>query len=167
MKKQIELSCISDGCFSPPAWQRWNGPKWRRIWSSLASSFFQALPGEKYFQLRSWLTFRRVSDRNWPSLGKNWLPRIFGSKSVKSKVAVRENATGTQSTWVLPSYSSWRYTFPLAKLNLLKFKIHICRIYTLNIWIYSAWRGWRGRSLPRGWLRPSHRVPTGLFFIGS
>ena len=37
----------------------------------------------------------------------------------------------------------------------------------LNIWISSVWRGWRGCSLPRGWLRPSHRMPAGLFFMES
>ena len=124
---------------------------------------FSGLARWKIFSIEIMIDIPKGSHQNWPSLDQNWLPKRFGSKLAKSKVAVRENAAGTQSTWVLPSYSSWRYTFPLAKLNLLKLKIHICRIYTLNIWIYSALRCWRGRSLPRGWLRPSHRVSTGLF----
>ena len=69
---------------------------------------FSGLARWKIFSIEIIIDIPKGSHQNWPSLDQNWLPKRFGSKLAKSKVAVRENAAGTQSTWVLPSNSPWR-----------------------------------------------------------
>ena len=69
---------------------------------------FSGLARWKIFSIEIMIDIPKGSHQNWPSLDQNWLHKRFGSKLAKSKVAVRENAAGTQSTWVLPSNSPWR-----------------------------------------------------------
>ena len=69
---------------------------------------FSGLARWKAFSIEILIGLVGCSNQNWPSSDQNRLLKRFGSKSAKSKVAVRENASGTQSTWVLPSNSPWR-----------------------------------------------------------
>ena len=51
---------------------------------------FSGLARWKAFSIKILIGLVKGSNQNWPFVDQNWLPRRFGSKSVKSKVAVCE-----------------------------------------------------------------------------